>query len=65
MTLLQGGSVTLTIPIVDDECVEGLESFTVTAVPFSGGFAVQVASSATIDIMDNDREAVLFPAHTC
>ena len=63
ITLLQGGSVNLTVPIVDDECVEGLESFTITAVPSSRGFAVQVASSATIDIEDNDRKAVLFPAH--
>lgn len=50
----QSGTQTISIPIVDDNNVEGSETFTVRITSASGGATISSADDATVTILDND-----------
>ncbi len=47
------------VAAVDDSISENSESFTLTVVPMTAGVSVGQQSTATVTVLDNDRETSL------
>src|SRR5207249_2472833 len=61
---VSGDTVTLTVTAVDDQLVEGPESFTASLAAPSSNASVSTAGSGTVNVTDNDSATVTLSGTT-